>query len=652
MPSSGRCGSNVDQRTRFYHLADFASTCLLPCSLLARCSRKRSIACTQHSATMMRITGAHFDASLHRHFSATMNLCTRRCFVAALCVATLALRPDPGFAVGARTFGRTKPADSLKFCGRAFGHSQRKAVLALYPSKSRYPRTPWTTAILLMTVISLLSTHNVYVRYALSWLKKMAERFTPPSCGFVFALQSSAAFTDSMPFAPALCLTMLLGRAVEGTMGGPVLFSSYVLAFFLTPIAASSCSMSFPTGTSHAVSACVLFVLFLATTRIFCISSVKNAEPLPGCTSITFWTNRWRLFRSLILGQFLLTSVWAVFAGQPGSLLALVGLGAFFPWIVWKRFLDDGSSKLDLKKKGDEFVNAVDGWFQSQESQVDTALKVADTAADLVLCSNGASQIFTFSSTTSHFNWLHAVISSFRVSFPSLSCAILLLMLFARAVELELGPSATMLAYVMGGVCTNLFCYLTMVRTPVGLPFAGSIFALVFLALGATLKHTLRLRSLKALRQSLQRLDVERCLEAVILIYFVTVWAAGNFPSTLVVVKPFRSSRIPLLSIPWVSGWLIAVFGGAIGALSCVVSCGSSLLHPWRRHRCSRSFQSCSWSLKAWLADIIQHQVVSRALIFQERCSFYFLTGYQSHVQLHCFSDGMAPTFSTSLQQQ
>ena len=44
---------------------------------------------------------------------------------------------------------------------------------------------------------------------------------------------------------------------------------------------------------------------------------------------------------------------------------------------VWKRFLDDGSSKLDLKEKGDEFVNAVDGWFQSQESQVDTALKVA-----------------------------------------------------------------------------------------------------------------------------------------------------------------------------------------------------------------------------------------------------------------------------------
>lgn len=28
--------------------------------------------------------------------------------------------------------------------------------------------------------------------------------------------------------------------------------------------------------------------------------------------------------------------------------------------------------------------------------------------------------------------------------------------------------------------------------------------------------------------------------------YEVTVWAAGNFPSTLVVVKPFRSSRIPL----------------------------------------------------------------------------------------------------------
>ncbi len=157
-----------------------------------------------------------------------MNLCTRRCFVAALCAATLALRPDPGFAVGARTFGPMKPADSLKFCGRASGHSQRKAVLALYPSKSRYPRTPWTTAILLMTVISLLSTHNVYVRHALSWVKTMAERFTTPSCGFVSALQSSAAFTDSIPFAPTLCLIMLLGRAVEGTMGGPVLFSAYV----------------------------------------------------------------------------------------------------------------------------------------------------------------------------------------------------------------------------------------------------------------------------------------------------------------------------------------------------------------------------------------------------------------------------------------
>ncbi len=162
--------------------------------------------------------------------------------------------------------------------------------------------------------------------------------------------------------------------------------------------------------------------------------SVKNAEPLPGCTSITFWTNRWRLYRSLIVGQFLLMCpgqephwhrdfvfvhreiwklqqnggktwyklvilwsfiiimfvnctilyvqllvlefivlfcftgihlhtclfangwvfsrqssaipachplvsneprfVWAVFAGHPRSLLALVGLGAFFPWIV------------------------------------------------------------------------------------------------------------------------------------------------------------------------------------------------------------------------------------------------------------------------------------------------------------------------------
>lgn len=38
------------------------------------------------------------------------------------------------------------------------------------------------------------------------------------------------------------------------------------------------------------------------------------------------------------------------------------------------------------------------------------------------------------------------------------------------------------------------------------------------------------------------------------------------------VVHKFVLLSLPRLSIPWVSGWLIAVFGGAIGALSCVVS--------------------------------------------------------------------------------
>ena len=42
---------------------------------------------------------------------------------------------------------------------------------------------------------------------------------------------------------------------------------------------------------------------------------------------------------------------------------------------VWKCFISDGSSKLDLKKQGDQVVDLVDGWLQSQESQVDAALK-------------------------------------------------------------------------------------------------------------------------------------------------------------------------------------------------------------------------------------------------------------------------------------
>ena len=37
-------------------------------------------------------------------------------------------------------------------------------------------------------------------------------------------------------------------------------------------------------------------------------------------------------------------------------------------------------------------------------------------------------------------------------------------------------------------------------------------------------------------------------------------------------MRKFVLLSLPRLAIPRVSGWLIAVFGGAIGALSCVVS--------------------------------------------------------------------------------
>ena len=48
--------------------------------------------------------------------------------------------------------------------------------MALYPAETRYPKTPWTTALLLMTLIALLSTRNVLVASGLSWLRLMAQK--------------------------------------------------------------------------------------------------------------------------------------------------------------------------------------------------------------------------------------------------------------------------------------------------------------------------------------------------------------------------------------------------------------------------------------------------------------------------------------------
>eukprot|EP00438_Fugacium_kawagutii_P032622 Skav203453 [mRNA] locus=scaffold2237:42395:45888:- [translate_table: standard] len=241
----------------------------------------------------------------------------------------------------------------------------------------------------------------------------------------------------------------------------------------------------------------------------------------------------------------------------------MVGLRLLCPLAeVWKRLGDGQSSPLDLKKRGDQVVDAVDGWLQSQESQLDTALKagpwpvggsrrmspcgagwatrkvarqkldeslnwlasdadenppVAGTMA-LVLCvllawlghHSGYGDLCHFSATAPRIAWPQAVLSTFLLpNLPTLSSAMLLLVLFGRAVELDSGPLALCLFYITGGMATNFLCHLAMVSAPAGLAATGGLFALVFMGLAVTLKDTLRLKRLGPLVKS----GPHRCTE-------------------------------------------------------------------------------------------------------------------------------------------
>ena len=75
-----------------------------------------------------------------------------------------------------------------------------------------------------------------------------------------------------------------------------------------------------------------------------------------------------------------------------------------------------------------------------------------------------------------------------RPDWPTLSCSMLLVVLFGRAIESELGKSALVLLYLTGGVVTNLFCHIGMASAPVGLAATGGLFALTLGGLLSTLK--------------------------------------------------------------------------------------------------------------------------------------------------------------------
>ena len=108
----------------------------------------------------------------------------------------------------------------------AFKLQSRKAVMALYPAETRYPKTPWTTALLLMTLIALLSTRMFWwLRGCLGWdwWHKSLE----------FLLRSCWQCKQARHF-PVVCnLHRPCWRPCcwveqwKVTMGGPILFSTF-----------------------------------------------------------------------------------------------------------------------------------------------------------------------------------------------------------------------------------------------------------------------------------------------------------------------------------------------------------------------------------------------------------------------------------------
>lgn len=413
------------------------------------------------------------------------------------------------------------------------------------------------------------------------------------------------ALSGALQSSSVLFLLLLLGRSVEQRLGGPFFLTTYLLGLLLASIA----TLNLCPCNAFVVATGALLSLFVVTARILEITAVKHAEPLPGCSSITFWTNRWRLLLSLGIFQFFLVNL---FSWRSWHQLLLAAASALGPYVVWKRFVDDGRSKLDLKKGGDQILDTVEGWLGAQESQLDAALKVADTAADLTgkeqeskgflgamtdglgawrQLRQGARQRLdegldalaseedenppvtgTLSLTTlmlaltlldvAHTKAGRVLGGFLWPDLPSLSCGIFLLLLLGRAIESRLGPSTLLLAYLFSSSAVLLLC-----RTaPLGLAPAAGLGALLLLGLSPRWKRP-KVKSLGT-----------RGIEVLVLCYFMAVWAVHYFPNT-VQLNSLRSPRLP--------AWSAALAAAALGALGAALTAQllrslGSRLQEWR----------------------------------------------------------------------
>eukprot|EP00913_Durusdinium_trenchii_P006803 g6395.t1 len=355
------------------------------------------------------------------------------------------------------------------------------------------------------------------------------------------------ALSGALQSSSVLFLLLLLGRSVEQRLGGPFFLTTYLLGRW---------------------------------------AHVGSARP---------GSVQYKLLLSLGIFQFFLVNL---FSWRSWHQLLLAAASALGPYVVWKRFVDDGRSKLDLKKGGDQILDTVEGWLGAQESQLDAALKskgflgaMTDGLGAWRQLRQGARQRLdegldalaseedenppvtgTLSLTTlmlaltlldvAHTKAGRVLGGFLWPDLPSLSCGIFLLLLLGRAIESRLGPSTLLLAYLFSSSAVLLLC-----RTaPLGLAPAAGLGALLLLGLSPRWKRP-KVKSLGT-----------RGIEVLVLCYFMAVWAVHYFPNT-VQLNSLRSPRLP--------AWSAALAAAALGALGAALTAQllrslGSRLQEWR----------------------------------------------------------------------
>lgn len=287
--------------------------------------------------------------------------------------------------------------------------SPRKAILSLYPSRVQYPPRPWTFVLIAILIASwgiqsVLTSHipETVADKLVEFRGPLLAAFGPRAAAAYKAFAKSIGWTGSAaaPSASAcLLLLLLLGRHVEGTVGSFVVIAyvagamlQFPVAILCQTMAPATCMLATSSladvGCAHLSGLGAVFLLFAYTCNFVRVTSVLQGEPLSGCTTISFWVNRWRMFRVLAIGQFIALLLLAQGDGhavQPFSVFVIAAmLGGATAWAPWKFFVDRKKPKHDLKEEGTKVLDFVDGWVDQQEQTASLALQAAEAAASVV----------------------------------------------------------------------------------------------------------------------------------------------------------------------------------------------------------------------------------------------------------------------------